>query len=44
MTKSELKIKLIDWEKELKENELSKKTIVNYCGDVQKFLDFVNKN
>lgn len=42
MTKSELKIKLIDWEKELKENELSKKTIVNYCGDVQKFLDFVN--
>ena len=42
MTKSELKIKLDDWKKELKLNELSEKTIINYCGDVQKFLDFVN--
>lgn len=41
MTKSELKIKLDDWEKELKLNELAEKTIINYIGDVQKFLDFI---
>lgn len=41
MTKSELKIKLIDWEKELKENELSKKTISSYKSDINKFFDFV---
>ena len=44
MTKSELKIKLEEWKKELKLNELSEKTIINYCGDVQKFLDFVNND
>ena len=42
MTKSELKIKLIDWEKELKENELSKKTISSYKSDINNFLEFVN--
>ena len=41
MTKSDLKIKLAEWEKELKLNELAKKTIVSYIGDVQKFLDFI---
>lgn len=41
MTKSDLKIKLDDWKKELKLNELSEKTIISYIGDVQKFLDFI---
>ena len=41
MTKTELKIKLDDWKKELKLNELSEKTIISYIGDVQKFLDFI---
>ena len=41
MTKADLKIKLIDWEKELKENELSKKTISSYKSDINKFFDFV---
>ena len=31
-----------DWKKDLKYNEKSEKTIINYCGDVQKFLDFIN--
>lgn len=41
MTKSDLKIKLAEWENELKLNELAKKTIISYIGDVQKFLDFI---
>lgn len=41
MTKSELKIKLIDWEKELKLNELAKKTIMGYSSDIKKFLEFI---
>jgi site-specific recombinase XerD len=41
MTKSELKIKLDDWKKDLKYNEKSEKTIITYTGDIQKFLDFI---
>lgn len=41
MTKADLKIKLTEWEKELKLAELAKKTITSYIGDVQRFLDFI---
>ena len=42
MKTSELKIKIELWEKELKENELSKKTISSYKSDINNFLEFVN--
>ena len=42
MTKSDLKIKLEEWKKELKLNELSEKTIINYSSDISKFILFVS--
>ena len=42
MTKSDLKIKLEEWKKELKLNELSEKTIINYSSDISKFILFIS--
>ena len=41
MTKSELEIKLREWEKELKLNELAKKTINGYSSDIKGLLEFI---